>query len=70
MVELTNFHIKNIQKMAKKYEVDPKLIDIEANWDSSLTAEENYNKIKAILLSLSTSNKKLEENFQKDETQD
>jgi hypothetical protein len=69
MVELTKFHIKNIQKMAKKYEVDPKLIDIEANWDSSLTAEENYNNIKAILLSLSTNNKKLEENFQKDEVE-
>jgi hypothetical protein len=67
MVKFTELHKKNLEKMAKKYGVDIKTIDIQALWDSKLSAKENYNNIKTFILSLSDNvNKKLEEKYDKD----
>lgn len=49
MVKLTKFHKMALGKVAKANGVEPDTYDFEANWDSSLTLEENYSKIKSDL---------------------
>jgi len=67
MVGFSELHKNNLEKMAKKYGVDIKTIDIQALWDSKLSAKENYNNIKQIIFGLcSDVNKKLEEKYDKD----
>lgn len=49
MVKLTRFHRDNIVKLIKKRGIDEQTIDITAEWDSSLSLEENYNKFKKLI---------------------
>jgi hypothetical protein len=66
MVKLTNFHKQNIEKMAKSLGVMIEKVDMEGYWDTSITAEENYNKFREILELLSTNGRKLEKSYAKD----
>ena len=63
MVKLNKFHRKNIERILKKFGVPSDVIDISASWDSSLSAEENYSKIKEMAKTFGNSDKALEENY-------
>ena len=65
MVKLNKFHRKNIERMLKKVNCPIDIIDINAIWDSSLSAEENFNRIKEELKKLGYVN--VEDYYQKDE---
>jgi len=65
MVKLTKFHRKNIEKMFNKMGMDSDTVDVEAYWDSSLSASENYNEIKSLI----ATSQKLEEVYQRDEVE-
>jgi hypothetical protein len=63
-MKLNKFHRENLEKMVSSSGADIQTIDIEAYWDSKLTAEENYNRVRQFL-SLNP-----EKIYQKDEVED
>jgi len=69
MVKLTKFHRKNIDKMLDKMGVESDTVDTEAYWDSSLSANENYEKIRKIASISQDLDLKFEKSYQKDEVQ-